>query len=232
MERVNSRKIRSSDELDSHADTCCVGRNATVLYSHNRTVNVSPFLDSLGTANSVPIVSAAIAYDDEITAKTYILIIHQALYFGDMLEHNLLSPFQCQLQGVGINECPRILEGDAVSDHSHSILFPNDELKIPLRLNGIVSYFSSWRPTKAEFNQCHHPELTAAEPEWSPHNGDYSRGEASMTGDDGNILRRMRPNVQAQEIMGAWMTENMAKSDDPFLECLEQTIKVGSVQSL
>jgi hypothetical protein len=69
-------------ELDSHADTCCVGRNATVLYSHNRTVNVSPFLDSLGTADSVPIVTVAIAYDNEITAKTYILIIHQALYLG------------------------------------------------------------------------------------------------------------------------------------------------------
>jgi len=218
-------------KLDSHADTCCTGRNATVLYSHKRTMNVSPFLDSLGTANSVPIVSAAIAYDDEITAKTYILIIHQALYFGDMLEHNLLSPFQCQLQGVGINECPRILEGDAVSDHSHSILFPNDELKIPLCLNGIVSYFSSRRPTKAEFNQCHHLELTAAEPEWNPHNGDYSKGEASMTGDDGNILRRMRPNVQAQEIMGTWTTEIMAKPDDPILEHLEQTIKVGSKQS-
>jgi hypothetical protein len=82
-------------ELDSHADTCCVGGNATVLYTHNRKVNVLPFLDSLGTANSVPIVTAAIAYDDKITAKTYILIVHQALYFGDKLQHNLLNPFQC-----------------------------------------------------------------------------------------------------------------------------------------
>jgi hypothetical protein len=129
-------------ELDSHADTCCVGRNANVLYSHNRTVNVSPFLDSLGTANSVPIVTAAIAYDDEITAKTYILIIHQALYFGDKLENNLLNPFQCRLNGVGINECPRILD-PAIDDDSHSITFPREDLKIPLQLNGVVSYFPS-----------------------------------------------------------------------------------------
>jgi hypothetical protein len=79
--------------MHSHADTCCVGRNSTVLYLHNRTVNVSPSLDSLGTANSVPIVTAAIVYDDKITAKTYILIVHQALYFWDKLEHNLLNPF-------------------------------------------------------------------------------------------------------------------------------------------
>jgi hypothetical protein len=80
-----------------------------VLYSHNRNANVSPFLDSLGAADSVTIVTAAIAYNDEITAKTYILFVHQALYFGDKPEHNLLNPFQCRLNGVNIKEFPRIL---------------------------------------------------------------------------------------------------------------------------
>jgi hypothetical protein len=203
--------------MDSHADTCCVGRNSTVLYSHNRTVNVSPFLDSLGTANSVPIVTAAIAYDDEITAKTYILIVHQALYFGDKLEHNLLNPFQCQLNGINIKECPRILDPTA-SDDSHSILFPKDELKIPLLLNGIVSYFPSRRPTKEEFERCPHIELTSNEPEWNPHDEIYSKGEMDMTGDDGNLLKRMKPHVRTREVMGLWTAENMAKSDDPFLD--------------
>jgi hypothetical protein len=114
-------------------------------------VNVSPFLDSLGTATSVPIVTAAIAYDDKITAKTYSLIVHQALYFGDSLEHNLLNPFQCHLQGVKINECPHIL-GPTVTDDSHSMTFPHSDLKIPLSLNGIVSHFNSRRPTKEDSN--------------------------------------------------------------------------------
>jgi hypothetical protein len=207
-------------ELDSHANTCCVGRNSTVLYSHNRTVNVSPFLDSLGTANSIPIVTAAIAYDDAITAKTYILIVHQALYFGDKLENNLLNPFQCRLNGVNVNECPRILD-TAVNDNSHSILFPNEDLKIPLQLNGIVSYFKSRRPTKEEFDQCIHIELTSPEPEWNPHNGAYSRGEDEMTGHDGNILRRLAQDVRTREIMGMWTSATLATADDPFLERLE-----------
>jgi hypothetical protein len=85
-------------ELDSHADTCCIGNNALVLYYHNRTVSVSPFLESLGKANDIPIVTAAIAYDDPIRAQTYIIIVHQALYFGDRLQHNLINPFQCRLK--------------------------------------------------------------------------------------------------------------------------------------
>jgi hypothetical protein len=139
-------------ELNSHADTCCVGRNSAVLYSHNCTINVLPFLDGLGTADSVPIVTAAIAYDDAITACTNILIVHQVLYFGDKLEHNLLNPFQCRMNGVNIQECPRILH-PVVADNSHSITFPNEDLKIPLSLKGIVSYFPSRRHRKEEFEK-------------------------------------------------------------------------------
>jgi hypothetical protein len=57
----------------------------------------------------VPIVTAAIAYDDPINAQTYLLIVHQALYFGDKLPHNLINPFQCRLNEVRINERARVL---------------------------------------------------------------------------------------------------------------------------
>lgn len=96
-------------ELDSHADTCCVGDNALVLFYHNRTVSVALFLDSFGTADKIPIITAAIAYYDPITAQTYVIILHQALYFGDKLDHNLINPFQCRLNEVSINKCARSL---------------------------------------------------------------------------------------------------------------------------
>jgi hypothetical protein len=216
--------------MDYHADTCCIGKNSTVLYSHNRTVNVSPFLDSLETADSVPIVTAATAYDDKIMAKTYILIVHEALYFGDKLEHNLLNLFQCRLNGINIKECPHILDPTA-SDDSHLILFPNEELKIPLLLNGILSYFPSRRPTKEEFERCPHIELTPDEPECNPHDEIYSNGEITMTGDDGNLLKRVKPHVQTREVMGLWTAENMAKYEDPFLDRLERCVRVGSVST-
>jgi hypothetical protein len=154
-------------ELDSHADTCCVGDNALVLDYHNRTVSVSPSINSLGTENKVPIVTAAIAYDDPILGQTFILIIHQALYFGDKLVHNLINPFQCRLNEVKINECPRVLT-NMPDDTAHSILFEKEQVKIPLRLNGIVSYFHSRRPTIWEYDECVHLHLTPEEPEWDP----------------------------------------------------------------
>jgi hypothetical protein len=143
---IHQQHEETRSKLDSHADTCCVGDNSLVLYYHNRTVSVAPFLDSFGTEDKVPIVTAAIAYDDPINAQTYILIVHQALYFGDKLPHNFINPFQCRLNEVQINECARVLTLKP-DDSAHSIVFTKAGVTIPLQLNGIVSYFHSQRPT-------------------------------------------------------------------------------------
>ena len=68
-------------ELDTHADTWCVGEHSLVLYDTGRTVTVSPFLESYGEVEKVSIVQAAIAYDDSHYSRTVILIINQALIF-------------------------------------------------------------------------------------------------------------------------------------------------------
>jgi hypothetical protein len=70
-------------DLDLHTDTCCIGDNALVLYYHNQTISVAPFLSSLSTEDAVPIVTATVTYDGPILAQTFVIIIHQALYFGD-----------------------------------------------------------------------------------------------------------------------------------------------------
>ena len=51
-------------DMDSHADTCCVGNGVLIVNQTERTARVSLFLESLGSVNKVPIVTAAIAYDD------------------------------------------------------------------------------------------------------------------------------------------------------------------------
>jgi hypothetical protein len=156
-------------KLDSHAYNCCIGNNALVINYHNQIVSVAPFLDPLGTEHEVPIITAAIAYDGLILAQAFILIVHQALYFGDKLSHNLVNPFQCRLNKVQINECPQVLT-NRPDDMAHSIIFHKEQVKIPLRLHGIVSYFPSGQPTMQEYEGCIHLHLTPEDPEWRcPH---------------------------------------------------------------
>ena len=76
---LSSQAPRS--ELDSHADTCCFGLHSYVLSETMRTVDVSPFLSDIGAVEAVPIVSCAVAYDDQKTQTTFILIFHQVLYW-------------------------------------------------------------------------------------------------------------------------------------------------------
>lgn len=68
---------------------------------------INLFLNSLMTAKQTPIVSASsVAYDCPFTLKTYIVHIHQGLYFPE-LEHNLINPNQCPLtNNVIIDESP------------------------------------------------------------------------------------------------------------------------------
>ena len=83
----------STTELDTHADTCCFGQQCVVL-SHDtaNSVTVSGFSESM-VELEVPIATVAVAYDDEATHSTFILIFHQVLYVESM-QHNLVSPFQ------------------------------------------------------------------------------------------------------------------------------------------
>ena len=106
---ISQPSNHSRSDLDSHADTCCVGSNAFVHHESSfKTVDVQPFLNSLGSAKKTPIVSASVAYDCPYTLKTHIIHIHQALYFPE-LEHNLINPNQCRLNDVIIDECPKFL---------------------------------------------------------------------------------------------------------------------------
>ena len=83
----NSKKIGRAD-LDSHADTCCVGATAAVIEYTGKTCDVSPFSKEYSAMQNAPIVKAANAYDDAVTGETFILIMGEALYFGNRMENS------------------------------------------------------------------------------------------------------------------------------------------------
>lgn len=90
-------------ELDSHADTCVVGKHATVLYEHPRQVSIIGYDASQGSSEGLKVVDVAIAYDSPRNGMVHILRINQAVLVPT-IEHNLLCPMQLRLNDVDVND--------------------------------------------------------------------------------------------------------------------------------
>ena len=95
-------------ELDYHADTCVVGKNALIVHDYDQKVNVAGYDPNQPTAQYLRIVSADLAFDDPNSGEVIIFILNQAISIPH-LEHNLVSPFQMRLNGVKVNDTPRFL---------------------------------------------------------------------------------------------------------------------------
>jgi hypothetical protein len=82
----------------------------------------APFAHSYQKMDNIPIVKAALAYDDAETGETFILNINQALYFGSKVAHVLLNPNQMRSNGIIVEDVPRHLSRGL---STHSIQFEN-----------------------------------------------------------------------------------------------------------
>ena len=162
-----------------------------------RTCNVQPFTSDLGIASNVPIVDGAIAYDCPKTSQTYILIVRNALYIPTM-ENNLIPPFIMRHGGVTVNDKAKIHCVDP-SEQDHCIIFPECELKIPLQLFGIFSYFHSRLPTVTELHECDKVFITPDSNDWNPNCLSFENNERSMLDYDGEMSHpERRSNIPMQ----------------------------------
>jgi hypothetical protein len=136
-------------ELDSHANMVVLGKHSYIFESTGRTCDVMPFTNDLGVAKNIPIVDGALAYDCPYTRDTFILIVRNALYIPSN-ENNLIPPFIMRQGGVIVNDVPKIHCNDPSID-DHCITFLTCELRIPLQLVGVFSYFHTRKPLSQEF---------------------------------------------------------------------------------
>ena len=137
-------------ELDSHADTCVVGKHALVVHEHNKMVNVFSY-DPKSKGKPAKIVDALVKYVDPFTGAESLIMINQAIHV-DYLEHNLICPMQCRLNGVIVNDTPKFLT-DNPTEESHAMILTDPEdaahqLSIHLELDGVISYFETCKPTQ------------------------------------------------------------------------------------
>ena len=174
-------------ELDSHADSPVIARYSRILEDTGNTATVSGFTSDLGKPITVLIVTAAVAYNSEITGETYILVVCNALYFQNM-EENLIPPFMMRLAEIEVDECPKFLSRNP-TESNHSMLFPEAGVRIPFQLDGIISYLTTRLPTSKELKDKEgtYLMLTPNMPTWDPHTDIYRDQEYRMTDYNGNI---------------------------------------------
>jgi hypothetical protein len=126
--------------------------------------------DPEGATTLLQIVSAALGYTIPETGKTVLLIAHQSI-FSLILNHNLMSSMQMRLHDVVVNVTPKFqcLEPTELS-HTISVRgdYVEEVLLIPLELNGVVSCFTTFKPSQEEFDTCERYELTLKSPEYDP----------------------------------------------------------------
>ena len=167
-------------ELDSHADSPVVGKGAMEVRDTGRRVLVGGFSDALGKPLRCRVIDALLAYDDEYSNETYLLMIRNAISVPEM-DHHLLPPFMMRLAGISVDECPKFLAKNP-SAENHSIYFPELKLRIPLCLNGLFSCIPTRevRRDELEVLEENQLELTPMVDEWNPYDGNWENIEHEM----------------------------------------------------
>ena len=159
--KLNDPNYETTLELDSHADTCVLGRDALIILDYQRPVTVVGYDESLGT-KTYATVSGVVAYDDPQSGRTLHLIIHQAIHIPH-LDHHLLCPMQCRVNDVIVNDLPKFLASDP-TDQTHALTIndPDNPLQpviLPLILIGVTLLLYVRPVTINEFNSLDHPRL-------------------------------------------------------------------------
>ena len=137
---------------------------------------VAPYHDEYKLMK-VKIAMITTLWEDLTDRQLYILLIHEALYFGDCLKQTLLNPNQLQAHGLLVEDVPHQFDPKL----SHLIHELKSRISIPLCLDGVISTFPSLKPTWEEYNLLPHIELTSDMP-WDPHSVEYAEREENCVG--------------------------------------------------
>ena len=150
----------ANNEIDTRADTSCLGPNWRPIAYTGQKCTVKGFLDALGEVQSIPIATCALAWDHPSNNKTYIPTIHKGLYFGSQLDHSLINPNQLRHNNVEVY--------DNAFDDERPFSILTDGITIPFDSQGATIFFKTRVPTDDKLRNCTPIHLTS-EQSWDPH---------------------------------------------------------------
>ena len=173
-------------ELDSHANMAVLGKHCFIFDYTGKFCTVTAFNPSLDSTK-LPIVDAVIVYDCPYSMKSFLLLIRNALYL-EQAHDNLVPPFLLREAGLHVNECAKLHALPHPTEEHHSIFFPDEDLRIPLQLNGIFSYFYHRAPHLEEIDNLKVLFLTPDSATWDPHSLHFHDQEARLLDHNGSIV--------------------------------------------
>jgi hypothetical protein len=106
---------------------------------------------------------------------TYILILGQPIYMRDKMENSLICPNQLRTNGITLDDCPKHL-APPDKPSTHSIYLPDEDMYLPLTLQGVTSSFTIRTPTVEEIETCKWITLSN-EHEWDLHSTHFQEQE-------------------------------------------------------
>ena len=125
--------------------------------------------------------------------------MRNALYVPSM-DINIIPPFIVREAGVVINDKPKIHVSDP-SLYDHAIIFVKENMRIPLKLNGIFSYFETTNLIPEQVRDCEDVLLITPDHNCYPHTIVYASNEENIVDWEGNIKeKRDRGRIMLENI--------------------------------
>ena len=157
--------------MDTMVDTCCAGRNWTLVETTGMECAVNDFTGNQVHGRHIPVATCATVIREAKTGVELVLIGHQMLWFGEHLDKSLLNQNQIRFAGHTVKDDPTRVKEDGFGIWA-------DGIHIPFELQGTTVYFESRAPTSKEIEEL--PSVTLTRQElWDPRNVDLTQHDAS-----------------------------------------------------
>ncbi|EEC42679.1 predicted protein [Phaeodactylum tricornutum CCAP 1055/1] len=220
-----SSRFEGQVDLDSHADTCIMGKVFHIYSATGQKCTVMPYSDKY-KPRVVEVADGCTAFDDPVTGETFILDVFQALDMtGDLQDPSLLCPNQLRANGLIVDNVPKHLCHNRES--THSIYIPEMKLRISLELQGVMSGFQARLPTQTEIETCVHVKLTAQEA-WDPSSDELEQQERLKETRLSNVAGTVSTlfSGRKSEISAVLSSVSSMLVDDDFVCGMEQSVRI------
>jgi hypothetical protein len=141
---------------------------------------------------TMSIVDAAVRYDCPYDGQAYVFVMRNALHVPPM-KNNLVPPFVMREAGITVNATPKV-QAIKPTEEDHLMCFPDSDLRIPLSLWGMFSYFVTTKPTAEQMMESE--DVCVLTPSrMNPHCDSHATNEENMLDWEG-IMTRRKDRVQ------------------------------------